>query len=101
METDNYCVYILTCTVTGLKYVGKTNNLKRRLDEHVRDARNGSAAVLHQAIREHGWKNFEHSVYKSDLSLEDAMLWEVMMINKLDTRNGRGYNMTGGGDNDG
>ena len=101
MATDDYCVYILTCTVTGLQYVGKTNDLDRRLSEHVYEAKNGGTADLHKAIREYGWEHFEHSVYKSDLSFEDAMLWEVMMIKKLNTRDGPGYNMTSGGDNDG
>lgn len=101
MATDTYCVYILTCTVTGLQYVGKTNDLKSRLDEHVRDAESGSATDLHQAIREHGWENFENSVYKSDLPHEDAMLWEVMMIKTLNTCDGPGYNMTRSGDEDG
>ena len=70
MATDNYCVYILTCTATSLQYVGKTNDLDRRLAEHVYEAKNGGTADLHKAIREYGWEHFEHSVYKSDLSFE-------------------------------
>ena len=101
MVTDSYCVYILTCTVTGLQYVGKTNDLKRRVNEHIYDARRGGTAKLHKAINEHGWDSFELSIHEENLSHSRAKLSEAYMIATLNTCNGLGYNMTTGGDNDG
>ena len=101
MTTDDYCVYILTCTVTGLKYVGKTNDLDRRLTEHAYEAMNGDTPDLHKAIREHGWDSFELSIHEENLSKSRAKLSEAYMIATLNTCNGPGYNMTTGGDNDG
>lgn len=100
MATDDYCVYILTCTVTGLQYVGKTNDLDRRIAEHIYDANTDDPAKIHKAINEHGWDNFDCSVYKSNLSHTQAMELESKMIHELDTCDGPGYNMTHGGDND-
>ena len=36
--THNYCVYILTNKAKRVLYTGVTNNLKRRLSEHLADA---------------------------------------------------------------
>ena len=101
MATDDYCVYILTCTATRLQYVGKTNDLERRVQEHIYDAMSGGTADIHKAIREHGWGSFDCSVYKSNLSRTRAMLLEAKMILELGTCDGPGYNMTHGGDKDG
>ena len=101
MAKDNYCVYILTCTATSLQYVGKTNDLEKRIQEHIYDARRGGTADLHKAIREHGWDSFEVSIHEENLSNSRATLSEVYMIATLNTCNGPGYNMTTGGDNDG
>lgn len=101
MATDDYCVYILTCTVTGFKYVGKTDDLDRRLAEHVYEAKNGGTADLHKAIREYGWDSFTPSIHKENLSHSHAKHSEAYMIATLNTCNGPGYNMTTGGDNDG
>ena len=101
MTKDDYCVYILTCTVTGLKYVGKTNDLERRIQEHIYDARRGGTADLHKAIREHGWNSFEVSIDEETLSHSRAKVSETYMIATLNTCDGPGYNMTHGRDKGG
>lgn len=91
MGTGNYCVYILTCNITGMKYVGKTNDFDRRMNEH----RNGSdnQTDLQEAIRVCGWQSFGAEIYDQNLTYGDATRLEAMLISNLNTYL-FGYNMT-------
>ena len=94
MGSGNYCVYILTCHATGMKYVGKTNDLDRRMNEH----RNGSdnETDLQEAIRGYGWDSFTVEIYDKNLTDGAATRLEAMLISNLNTYL-FGYNMTRGG----
>lgn len=95
MVARNYCVYILTCRTTGLKYVGKTNDFNRRMNEHSIGL--DGETNLQQAIRDFGWSSFEYFVYMWNLTREEATNVEIQMIARLDTYL-TGYNMTSGGE---
>lgn len=94
MRTRDYCVYILTCRRTGLKYVGKTNDFNRRMNEHSIGL--DGETKLQQAVRDFGWNSFEYQVYMWNLTHEEARSVEIQMIMKLNTYHA-GYNMTSGG----
>jgi len=99
---------VIYCVIApnNKKYYGQTlQKLQNRKNRHIRDAKNGSNWIFHQALRKHGYENF---------------LWNIMetyngdkkeIINKLNERElfwikkdktyfrEFGYNMTLGGDN--
>jgi len=55
--------YLLTNTITGDTYVGRTKlKLRKRMSLHQSEARTGSNHPIHCSIRENGWDNFEVSV---------------------------------------
>lgn len=93
---DN-CVYILKCRTTGWMYVGRTNDLERRMGEHENAAEEGDMTDLHKAIRKHGWDNFCDCFIKRSLTLDEAKILEKKLIAEYDTFKGPGYNMTSGG----
>ena len=93
---DN-CVYILKCRTTGLKYVGRTNDLTRRMGQHEDAAEEGDMTDLHKAIRKHRWNNFCDFVIERSLTLDEAKILEKKLIAKYNTFRGPGYNMTSGG----
>lgn len=81
-------------------YVGKTIHPQNRFAQHVRQARNGSKQVVHQAIRKHGPESFYFHVIEECVSEKDSLIREQFWIHKFDTTvSGWGYNMTHGGEN--
>lgn len=53
-------VYKITNNINGKVYVGQTNNLKRRIQEHKHDKRDGHP--IYSAIKEFGWENFSTEI---------------------------------------
>jgi len=51
-------IYSLTNKVNGKCYIGKTVNWSKRMSNHRTEARTGSPARIHAAIRKYGWENF-------------------------------------------
>ena len=94
MEVREYCVYILTCRITGLHYVGKTNDFNRRMNEH--GYASDGETKLQQAIRDYGWSSFNYHIHMSNLTLDEARKVEARMIMNLNSYI-MGYNMTHGG----
>lgn len=94
MGPRDHCVYILTCRSTGKKYVGKTNDFSRRINEH-RNASDGETE-LQQAIGQHGLDSFSYEIHRQNLTSEEATRLEAELIMKLNTYHG-GYNMTSRG----
>ena len=93
---DNYIVYIHTNKLNGKKYVGITSQTP---NERWRNG-NGykGSTYFYNAIQKYGWNNFEHEIYKSNLSKEKACDLEVRLIAELKTNNEEfGYNLDSGG----
>lgn len=100
-------IYCYTNKINNHKYVGQTNNYKRRIREHRSCSFDEKAFsynhLIHKKIREYGEENFEitilETLYTEDLSIVNER--EQFWIEKLNTYagNGQGYNMDKGGGN--
>ncbi len=94
---NNYTVYVHINNINGKMYVGYTG-----MDVEVR-WKNGNGykgcKYFYRAIQKYGWDNFEHIIAASNLSYQEAINFEILLIKLLDTNNNNfGYNMTKGGD---
>ena len=100
----NY-IYCYTNKINQHKYVGQTNNLKRRIREHRSCSFNPKAEsyndLIHKKIREYGEENFEITVleilYTDDKKIVSER--ETYWIEKENSYcgNGAGYNQDKGG----
>lgn len=100
-----YYIYCYTNRINNHKYVGQTNNLKRRQREHKSSSFNSNSCsyndLFHKKIREYGYENFDCEVleklYTSEISIVNER--EQYWIEKLKTYcgYGQGYNMDLGG----
>src|SRR5713101_3223654 len=95
-----FILYLITNTVTGQQYVGKTTrDIRTRWKEHLKDAKvNRHQYRLHRAIRKYGAGSFTvetiHTLAQDAASLNQ---WEVFYIEALRVA-GKLYNMTTGGE---
>lgn len=72
-----YYIYCYTNKINNHKYVGQTNNLKRRIREHSSAAFNPNASsyndLIHKKIREYGEDNFQIDIlekgYTNDINI--------------------------------
>lgn len=93
-----YKVYIHKNTINGKMYIGQTKqSLARRF-------RGGEGYIncphFYAAIQKYGWDNFEHYIYKDNLSKEEANQLEQKLIKEYQTQNETfGYNISEGGSN--
>lgn len=99
IENGQYIVYCHTNKINGKKYVGQT-----KLLPEIRWGKNGckysGSRHFYSAIQKYGWDNFEHEIVASNLTLEEANNFEVLLIQKLGTQNpNKGYNIAFGGNN--
>ena len=102
-----YYIYCYTNKINNHKYVGQTNNLKRRIREHSSAAFNPNASsyndLIHKKIREYGEDNFQIDIlekgYTNDINIinEKEQYW-VKKMNSY-CGNGQGYNLDHGGCN--
>lgn len=91
-------VYKATNVINKKSYIGITNNLSRRQDEHLRLATNQKSDYhFHRAIRKYGYENFQWDILSEIDTREKSGLNEKKMIKKYDTFK-NGYNSTTGGD---
>lgn len=93
-------IYKLTNNINGKVYIGQTNNLQRREQQH-RRANREENKLLYYAIKKYGEENFSFECLE-DLC-EDYNEKEKYWINKFRSYIGyedcNGYNMTEGGEN--
>lgn len=93
--------YKITCTINGKGYIGiASNGPKRRFIQHKHDAKKGAKTPLHAAIRKYGTENFAIEVIAKTTNWEDIckIEREMIAINDTLTQNGRGYNVSSGGE---
>ena len=92
---DAGVVYLLTCKVTGLQYVGKTWGYEKRMRGYRLGCGHGEIGI---AIREHGWKSFSKTKIARGIETETALSkTERAFIALLNTVWPHGYNLTTGG----
>ena len=92
-------VYIYTNEVNGKKYVGQSQDVDRRIKEHIYRASEKTSqeynSILHRAFRKYGIENF--SIEKISCSVEEMNDIEVQLIEKYNTLFPNGYNIQRGG----
>lgn len=102
-----YTIYIATNTTNGKKYVGFDSAWPRRKHSHKREAFNSNShtykTLFHNAIRKHGWENFNWTpIYQSLDKQHTLSTMETYFINLYRTFVGFedcvGYNLTQGGE---
>lgn len=93
-------LYHITNTINGKKYIGKTNNIERRISRHFTDLKSGNhhSHKLQRAYNKYGRDAFLVT-YETFLdTTEDALAEkEILEIKKFDTYH-NGYNETLGGE---
>ena len=93
-----WLVYCHTNKINNKKYFGITcKTTKKRWGK---DGYNYSTSpYFYNAIKKHGWDNFEHEILHTNLSEQEAKEYEKKYISEFNT-NDRiyGYNRTAGGD---
>ena len=95
-------VYKITNKINGMLYIGiTTRTVHARWLQHKGCALRGTYNYpLHNAIRQYGVDAFEVETVHTGNSLEELHNMEIELIKKHNSyvRNGKGYNMTYGGD---
>lgn len=96
-------IYCLTNKVNSKKYIGRTNDIKRRMSQHKVDSFNRNCpnkydTPLAAAIRKYGWENFTVEVLEQHPDLQVINQKEISWIKKLNTYLGEGYNASSGGE---
>jgi len=105
-------IYVMTNTITGLKYVGQTVSHRKnkgkyrpfgaigRFNDHVSEAVNNTkrkqCSYLNNAIRKHGKDSFAFEILEMCVCY-DLNMREQFHIQHLNTMYPHGYNLTQGG----
>ena len=91
-------VYIITNNINNKVYIGQTGqNVYKRWQngKHYE-----SCPYFNRAIQRYGWNNFDHIIWATGLTLEEANHLEELLIKLFDTTNPDiGYNIRSGGNN--
>lgn len=96
-KTGDNLIYVLTCHQTLQKYIGRTKQTAaKRFREHCALAKKGKGYLLHQAIHLYGPESFDIEVLYSNLTFDDAVETEALVIKKFQTVQ-FGLNMSEGG----
>src|SRR3990167_8711797 len=94
-----FFVYLVTNTLNGKVYVGKTCQPHVRWAQHVRSAKRGDEYLLQRAIRKYGEEAFAFQILASYAVEQEALDGEQGWIAEFRSSEvARGYNMTMGGD---
>jgi group I intron endonuclease len=92
-----YCVYKWTNNISTKAYIGVSNDVQRRWKKHIADARRGSSAAFHRAIRKYIQSSWTREILVDGLSFEEACVVEQQLIRAHNTLAPNGYNLTEGG----
>src|SRR5580698_5933962 len=97
LKSTAYYVYCFTNKINGKKYVGKTNDLKKRLNKH--KYANGSSPYFHKAVKKYGMNEFYFHIIGEYQSEKEASQMEIYYIDLYKSNNREnGYNLTTGGE---
>lgn len=93
-------IYLLKCLISGKIYIGKAVNLRNRMGKHknsINSKRNTNSMIVN-AIRKHGWENFECQIIELIDDKNKLMECEIYWIDFYDSTNrDTGYNILRGG----
>jgi group I intron endonuclease len=92
-------IYKIT-SPTGKLYVGKTYDLRKRINCHKCAAKKGSNIILHNSIAKYGWEKHRLEVIEEveDDQLDEREMFWIAELNTYCYHNPMGMNMTLGGD---
>jgi group I intron endonuclease len=90
------CVYLLTNTHNGMKYVGVSSSLRRRIKDHSK-AYGPTRSYIRNAINDYGVKAFELSILHLG-ERRDCLEREKAFIDEHGSLAPAGYNICGGGE---
>jgi len=95
-----YNIYGIFNKLNGKLYIGITNNLKRRWQEHRKNSKKitNQSYAIHHAIAKYGTSNFIFKSIEKVTDLDNANLREVEWIKLLKEFGYQLYNETNGGD---
>nr|DAZ37716.1 MAG TPA: intron associated endonuclease [Caudoviricetes sp.] len=92
-QDRRYKVYVLTNTINGMQYVGRTS---QSLNSRFQNGKGYVQSIIYGDIEKYGWDKFKQELIKDGLTKEESCQLEMELISKLDTiRNG--YNISEGG----
>ena len=91
------CIYLVTNTINGKQYIGKTTDRLARRWIHHCNGRDVAHSLIDAAIQRYGEEAFTLETIEE--SNDEAILYEMeaFCIQELGTRIPRGYNLTDGG----
>lgn len=90
-------LYLITNLINNKKYIGVTNNPKKRWENH--KCCNSPTMAIAQAIKKYGKDNFKFEVLLSNIPIDKIDEYEEEYIKKYHTHisGGKGYNISHGG----
>ena len=98
MQKTNYSLYMHENKINNKRYIGITcqKNVNKRWQ-------NGNGyktnKYFYRAIQKYGWDNFEHCILFENKTKKEALKYEILLIEALNTTNPLvGYNITKGGE---
>lgn len=93
-----YTIYIHRNKVNNKAYIGQTC---QRVEKRWQNGTHyESCQLFYRAIQKYGWDGFEHIIWATGLTLEEANHMEKLLIAFFDTANpALGYNLRAGGNN--
>lgn len=95
---NNYTVYIHKNKINGKLYIGQTSQLPQKRWKNGKGYK--TSPIFYNAILKYGWDNFEHIIFATNLSKDEADTLEENLIQKYQTqKNNFGYNIKNGGNN--
>ena len=89
-------IYQITNKVNGKIYIGKSINIKHRINSHKCSQPRNKRTPITNAIYKYGWENFRVDIIESfdDISNDALLIKESEWINKKDATNKKiGYNI--------
>lgn len=93
-------IYHFTNQINQKKYIGKTNNIEHRIEQHISALRKNThhSIKLQRAVNKYGLENFQFTYREVEIQNEEELnILEIQEIEKYDSYH-NGYNETLGGD---
>ena len=88
-------IYQITNLINNKIYIGKTNNPKKRWNNHKYN--NDPDMVIARALRKYGANNFKFEILYRNISIDDIDELERKTIKEKNSRVPNGYNVAEGG----